>query len=268
MNPESSVTTMMASNKTKIAKRVIEVFEFFDEHKRHATVMDIVRRYGRPQSSTSELLASLVEMGFLYKDAHSRSYMPTPRAAILGSGAQPSLLRNGQLLAMMDRLAAETRRGVALMGMVGTHVQMFSWADGGRAPGRDLKAGASEPLSRSVAGLLLLATQGPELRSGLLRRLNAEAPADRKFNHLEMIERIRGFDSQGQAVGESGFVAGAEMCAILLPREASERPLALGMLYQSGDADADDLLARLRLAVARCTDGVPANDAVGAELAQ
>lgn len=261
------MTTMLASNKTKIAKRVIEVFEYFDEHKRRATVMDIVRRYGRPQSSTSELLASLVEMGFLYKDAHSRSYMPTPRAAILGSGAQPSLLRNGQLIGMMDRLAAETRRGVALMGMVGTHVQMFSWADGGRALGRDLKAGASEPMSQSVAGLLLLATQGPELRSGLLRRLNAEAPVERKFNHLEMIERVRGFDSQGHAIGEGGFVPGAEMCAILLPREPGERPLALGMLYQPGDADAEDLLARLRLAVARCTD-VPANDAVGLELAR
>lgn len=262
------MTTMLASNKTKIAKRVIEVFEFFDEHKRHATVMDIVRRYGRPQSSTSELLASLVEMGFLYKDARSRSYMPTPRAAILGSGAQPSLLRNGQLLAMMDRLAAETGHGVALMGMVGTHVQMFSWAGGERSTGSDLKAGASEPLSQSAAGLLLLAAQGPDLRSGLLRRLNAEAPAERKFNQLEMLQRIRTFEGQGHAVGESGFLAGVEMCAILLPRDAIERPLALGIFYQPGDADAEALLARLRLAVARCTDGVPANDALRAEVAQ
>ena len=262
------MATMLASNKTKIAKRVIEVFEFFDEHKRHATVMDIVRRYGRPQSSTSELLASLVEMGFLYKDARSRSYMPTPRAAILGSGAQPNLLRNGQLLAMMERLAAEARQGVALMGMVGTHVQMFSWASGGGAAGADLKAGASEPMSQSVAGLLLLATQGSDLRSGLLRRLNAEAPSDRKFNHIDMIQRIRTFDSQGYAVGESGFVAASEMCAILLPRDANERPLALGMLYRPGEADPEDLLRRLRLAVARCIEGVPANDAVRADPAQ
>lgn len=258
----------MASNKTKIAKRVIEVFEFFDEHKRHATVMDIVRRYGRPQSSTSELLASLVEMGFLYKDARSRSYMPTPRAAILGSGAQPCLLRNGRLLTMMERLAAETRHGVALMGMVGTHVQMFSWAAGACACGRELKPGASEPVSQSVAGLLLLATQGQELRNGLLRRLNAEAPADRKFNQPELIQRMRIFEAQGHAAGESGFVDGAAMCAILLPREAGERPLALGILYRPAEAEADDLLDRLRLAVARCTDSVAVRDVAGAELVQ
>lgn len=255
------MATMLASNKTKIAKRVIEVFEFFDEHKRHATVMDIVRRYGRPQSSTSELLASLVEMGFLYKDARSRSYMPTPRAAILGSGAQPHIMRNGQLLALMERLAAETGHGVALIGMVGTHVQMFSWVSGGGTLGSNLNAGASEPMSQSVAGLLLLGTQGADLRSGLLRRLNAEAPDDRKFNQLELIQRIRSIDSQGHAVGESGFVAGAEMCAILLPREACERPLALGMLYRADEAEPEELLCRMRQAVSRCTSGGSANHA-------
>ena len=262
------MSTMLASNKTKIAKRVIEVFEFFDEHKRHATVMDIVRRYGRPQSSTSELLASLVEMGFLYKDARSRSYMPTPRAAILGSGEQPQMLRNGQLLSMMERLAADTDQGVALIGMVGTHVQMFSWVSGASAVGSELKAGASEPMSQSVAGLLLLGTQGTDLRSGMLRRLNAEAPDDRKFNQLELIQRIRTFDSQGHAVGESGFVPGAGMCAILLPREACERPLALGMLYQPGEADPEELLCRMRLAVTRCAGGLSANDPIRVDPAQ
>ncbi|HEX7821085.1 MAG TPA: hypothetical protein VF463_10750 [Sphingobium sp.] len=44
-----------ATNKAKIAKRVIEVLEFFDEEHREATVMDIVRRYKRPQSSTSDV---------------------------------------------------------------------------------------------------------------------------------------------------------------------------------------------------------------------
>ena len=61
------------SNKAKIAKRVIEVLEFFDVEHPQATVMDIVRRYNRPQSSTSELLSSLVGLGLLYKDAYSRS---------------------------------------------------------------------------------------------------------------------------------------------------------------------------------------------------
>ena len=53
------------SNKAKIAKRVVEVLEFFDDDHPRATVMDIVRRYDRPQSSTSELLSSLAGLGLL-----------------------------------------------------------------------------------------------------------------------------------------------------------------------------------------------------------
>ena len=76
------------SNKAKIARRVVEVLQFFDEAHPQATVMDIVRRYVRPQSRTSELLSSLVELGILYKDGQSRSYRPTPRAAMLGGSTQ------------------------------------------------------------------------------------------------------------------------------------------------------------------------------------
>ena len=84
------------SNKAKIANRVIEVLDFFDDVHSEATVMDIVRRYNRPQSSTSELLSSLVNLGLLYKDPVSRSYSPTPRAALLGSTTQPDIIRDGR----------------------------------------------------------------------------------------------------------------------------------------------------------------------------
>ena len=81
------------SNKAKIANRVIEVFDFFDENHTEATVMDIVRRYGRPQSSTSELLSSLVNLGLLYKDPQTRSYSPTWRCQAFIPAKPPRRLR-------------------------------------------------------------------------------------------------------------------------------------------------------------------------------
>src|SRR5690349_9731690 len=96
-------TAAGSSNKAKIAKRVIEVLEFFDDNHREATVMDIVRRYDRPQSSTSELLSSLVELGLLYKDPYSRSYSLTPRAALLGTAGQEGPVRDGRLVKVVDR---------------------------------------------------------------------------------------------------------------------------------------------------------------------
>jgi DNA-binding IclR family transcriptional regulator len=241
-------------NKAKIAKRVIEVFEFFSENSQQATVMDIVRRYGRPQSSTSELLATLVEMGLLYKDSRSRYYSPTPRLAALGISAQPEIIRNGHLFAFMDRLAQTTRHSVALFGMVGTQAQIFRLAPGPDPVMRDIGYGACERLSASAAGLLLLSTLPPEQASRILWRLNAEAPAEEKFNPVEMREHVAALRRQGYATGPAGFGASMQMVATLLPRTGEERPLALGLLHPAhASVDAEALVATMNHDLAQCT---------------
>jgi DNA-binding IclR family transcriptional regulator len=237
----------LESNKAKIAKRVIEVLEFFGARNQPATVMDIARRYGRPQSSTSELLSSLVEMGLLYKDTASRSFTPTPRLATLGVAGQPEIIRDGRLFNYMDRLAQTTRETVALFGLVGTHVQVFRWIAGARPLTDDVGCGSSEVLCASAAGLLLLSTQAAEQARGMLWRLNAEAPAEGKFDHAEMVERVARFRRLGFAVGDAGFVSGAQVSAVLLPRSVGERPLALGVLYpQAASLDAEALVETLK----------------------
>lgn len=242
-------------NKAKIAKRVIEVFEFFNENSQQATVMDIVRRYGRPQSSTSELLATLVEMGLLYKDSRSRYYSPTPRLAALGISAQPDIIRNGHLFAFMDRLAQTTRQSVALFGMVGTNVQIFRLAAGPEPLLREIGYGACEQLSASAAGLLLLSTLPSEQVSRMLWRLNAEAPQDEKFNPAAIRDHVTGLRRQGHAVGHAGFCPGLQMIATLLPRDHSERPLALGLLYPAHAAsiDVEALVGTMNRGIAQCT---------------
>lgn len=246
------MATAPESNKAKIARRVLEVFEFFDERNRHATVMDIARRYGRPQSSTSELLASLVEMGFLYKDSCSRSFTPTPRVAILGSSAQPDVVRNGSLFMLMDRLSEKTGHGVALLGMVGTQVQIFRWVEGNVSLAGGFSCGQSENLSDSTAGLLLLSTLDTQQSRGLLRRLNAMAAADRKFNPTELVQRVELYGHRRCAIGAAGFVPNTEICVALLRHEPDERPLAVGIVYEAGSsADPDSLLDDLNSSIDR-----------------
>lgn len=240
------MATVLESNKTKIAKRVIEVFEFFDSNRGKATVMDIVRRYNRPQSSTSELLASLVEMGLLYKDPRSRSYSPTPRLATIGTSSQPRIIRNGRLFEFMDRAAMMSGCSIVLLGVVGVHVQAFRMSDGDAVHSDQLICGASEKLANSVAGLLLLASQGRDHAGRVLWRLNAEAAAEDKFNHAEMCQRITTFQNQGYAVGEAGFDPDLQMIATLLPGEAGGQPLSLAAVYPTSKiVDSDGLRAML-----------------------
>lgn len=246
------MATALEPNKSKIAKRVIEILEFFSENSAKATVMDIVRRYGRPQSSTSELLSSLVEMGLLYKDSNSRSYSPTPRVAALGNSAQPEIIRNGSLFSLMDRIAEQTGTSVALFGMVGTFVQIFRVSHGAE-PVRGIGYGASERLSASAAGLLLLSTIAPDQVGRILWRLQAEAPAAEKFNHAEIREHIALFRRKGAAVGRAGFVPGAQIAACLLPRANGQPPLALGVLTPAAKTvDTDALISTMNRGIAQC----------------
>ena len=255
------------SNKAKIAKRVIEVLEFFDEDHPQATVMDIVRRFNRPQSSTSELLSSLVDLGLLYKNPCSRSYSPTPRAAMLGSSVQPDLVRDGRLTGLIDRLSAQTGLGVAVFGMIGLKVQIFSWRTGKhalRTAGQaGFNGGQQEHLSESAAGWLLLSTVAQPRRDGMIRRLNAEAAPERKFQFPEMSASIQKSRDDKSASGIAGFGSIADITAVLLPGQPEGQPLAVGFVYEpSPQIEAAALLQSLHDAVARCQDVALAEETV------
>jgi DNA-binding IclR family transcriptional regulator len=248
------------SNKAKIAKRVIEVLEFFDEDHPQATVMDIVRRFDRPQSSTSELLSSLVEVGLLYKDPHSRSYSPTPRAAMLGCAAQPSMVRDGRMIALIDRLTAQTGLAVGIFGMVGLKVQVYHWRGGQRALRTagpfGISGGQKEHLSDSAAGHLLMSTVAQPRRESMLRRLNAEASPERKFCFSELAAKLLHCSDQRSVAGTAGFESSAQMVAMLFPDLPQNQPLAIGFVYEPSDAiDPAALLQTLGDAVARCVEG-------------
>ncbi len=251
------MATVLKPAKAKAAQRVIEVLDFFDEQHRQASVMDIARRYNRPQSSTSELLASLVDLGLLYKDAASRSYTLTPRAAILGSLSQPRVVRDGVLSTLVDDLRSQTGHGVVLVGMVGPNAQIFRWKPGVRPlesiAGQGLFSGVQDRLCDTAAGWLLLSTLPTQRREGLLRRLNAEAADDRKFAHGEMSGRIQECDREGYAIGPMGFDISASLAAVLLPSEPNERPMALGFVYnKADDVDPTSLIAVLERSVHQC----------------
>jgi DNA-binding IclR family transcriptional regulator len=247
------------SNKAKIAKRVIEVLEFFDDDHPSATVMDIVRRYNRPQSSTSELLSSLVDLGLLYKDATTRSYTLTPRAAILGSAAQPAIIRDGRLTSIVDRLSAQTGLGVGVFGLIGLNAQIFSWRSGARtlrtANPKGFGGGLQDALCGGAIGKLLLATVAEPRRSGMIRRMNAEASEDKKFSFAEMLAEVQNAQDDRHTVGVAGFGTIADAVAVLLPGQPAGHPIALAFVYEPSDqVDPAALVACLKDAIARASD--------------
>ena len=89
----------------------------------------------------------------------------------------------------------------------------------------------------------------------MLRRLRAETPAGRSFNHVGLGEQIQDCKRQGHVVGAVGFGAKAQICAVLLPSEPGERPMVLGFVYEPHDRiDPAGLIALLRDSVRACTN--------------
>lgn len=252
----SKASSKVSSNKAKIAKRVIEVLEFFDDNHREATVMDIVRRYNRPQSSTSELLSSLVELGLLYKDPYNRSYSLTPRAALLGSSGQSGAVRDGRLVRLVDRLVAQTGLTVAIFGMVGLNAQVIDWRRGSRGQDCALLGGTQTPLAYSAAGWLLLSTVAQQRSDGMVRRLISEAPEERKFAFADMAAALHKCRDEGHARGPIGFGAKGETLCVLLPGTDPAHPLAIGFVYPADAGNkAPALLDCLNDAVRHCLGG-------------
>lgn len=230
--------TRSSANKAKIARRVVEVLEFFDEDHPEATVMDIVRRYDRPQSSTSELLSSLVELGLLHKDPHARSYRPTVRAALLGAATQQDAVRDGRLLKLLDRLVAQTGLPVLLVTKVGLEAQIVAARQGKSERLRRANGwcgGTREPLTHNAAGLMLLSTLPEEQRAPVLRRINAEAADETKFNPTEMSHRVADCALADVAAGQAGYGTREQMLVARLPGQPDEEPLVACIVMDKAD---------------------------------
>lgn len=237
-------------NKAGNARRLVHVLDYFDKNRRSATVTELVKHYGWPQSSTSELLYSLVEVGVLSLDRSHRHFSPTVRAAFLGMDAQQGIVRDGRLNCLLDRLEQQTGLGVGAFHLVGASAEIIAWRSGTEIAPEDIAQigpGMRCPAHRSAAGLLLLSTLECSHRTGLLRRLNSEACADDKFNPFNISSQARELKPSGTMCGAFGFDASCCFVGMLVPSELGTWPLVIGFAHMHGISSRDaELLALLK----------------------
>lgn len=213
--------------------RVIEALEYFDAPGKVATVMQMARHCGRPQSSTSELLCNLVELGILQRDPQSRAFSLGPRAAFLGLMGQPSLLQYGQVARLLDYLSQKTSLPVIVHSMVGVNLQVAckrrSIAEDSDHPAW---SGVREPLTGSPAGWLLLSTLEPQKSVAVVRRLNAEASGDNKFDNPTVGRQVAWSREVGYAIGRVGKEPDIFTVSMLLPEIQEGYPLSVSLVYR------------------------------------
>lgn len=218
-----------ASRTIKSAHRVLEILEYFDQDRRHATVMDMSRSLNYPQSSTSELLRCLAHLGYLHYNRARRAYSPTARVALLGSWVKPSLFRGGPILSAIDEVAKFANETVALSTTSNYALQHLHVVHGSDEGAIDAHAGDELPLLHSAQGRLLLSSYRNEHVRSAVHRLNADEPDP------ELHVRIADVLEEFSMLRDRGWViesdrTGVGCVSVLLPRGRQTDRLALSVL--------------------------------------
>ncbi|MGE0742381.1 MAG: IclR family transcriptional regulator [Hyphomonadaceae bacterium] len=235
--------------KIKSAQRALEVLEYFQNGRTEATVMDIARSMGYPQSSTSELLSCLVALGYLTRDRAARTYRPTARVAVLGAWVQPNLFREGRLLPTMDELAQEAGAAVVLGNRVGLDIQYIHAVTPVGVEVR-VREGVSASLAHSAMGKAVLASMDRNYMRKLMHRLNAESAPELRVPFEAVVQECDATYAQGFALADEH---GGRMISMLLSQNGPEDGLALGMLltHEQYETRREYFVQLLRGAVAR-----------------
>ena len=223
-------TTHSAGTAVKSAERTLAILEFFRETKRAATVGEIAGALDLPQSSTTMLLKSLHNLGYLDYSAQTRKFQPTFRVAVLGSWIQRSLFESGPLTDTMDAIGQATGETVLLGLQNGPHMQYVHIVVPDQGVLLAAQVGILRPMTCAALGRVLLSRKSNEEIRAIVRRNNADAEdSAHRVQERQFMAEIETIRSQGFTESRGKMTPGANVIAMLVPDQDAATPLAIGV---------------------------------------
>jgi DNA-binding IclR family transcriptional regulator len=226
---DTSLDLPKVENSVKSARRVFDVLEFFEEHQRAASAVEVANALDFPQSSTSALMRTMTAFGYLHYDSSRRTYLPTPRVSMLGQWISPALFTRGRLINLMEDLSARTGETIMVAVRNGLSAQYIHVIQAKLPMRLHVKAGTLRPLARSGSGYALLSAYPDKEVRRLVRLINAnETRPDRQIDIKALLQELKKVRSQGHAFSVNLVTPGAGVVAMNLPAIAeSNEPLVL-----------------------------------------
>jgi DNA-binding IclR family transcriptional regulator len=213
----------------KSARRTLEVFEFFAEHQAPASEADLVRTLGYPQSSTSALLKSLVDLGYLEYRRDTRLYVPTLRIALLGGWLHDSVFGDTGLVRVVQSVHEQTG-GVAALGQQNGVFAQYVLTMRSDGPRVHMRTGPLRPICRSAIGRALLSAKPDSEAVKVLRGANArERDPRQRLTQAELLKALALCRKLGYAHTEATVSPGRAVIAMLLPPLRGHSRMALGI---------------------------------------
>ncbi len=220
----------MAVSPIKSAVRVLEVLDFFREHRQPASLKQIAERLDYPASSATVLLKNLIALGYLSYDRGTRAYFPTLRVAALGDWISHELFGRGEIFELMQDLHAATGEAVSIALQNDVYLQYIRVIQAVHPLRFHTDEGSQRPLTQSATGWLMLATHPDAMVEKLVRRANIATLRTQDRQSLEVMqERVAQCRREGVAYAENIPLLGGATVAALLPVKVQGRAVVLGM---------------------------------------
>jgi DNA-binding IclR family transcriptional regulator len=220
----------MSNAQVKSALRAFEILEHFRLTQQPRTMSELSSDLGYPLSSTTVLLKTLVNMGYLNFDRVKRVYFPTTKLTGLGDWVPRALFGSGQIIEAMNDVHAITSEGIFVGTRNDVYLQYLKTKQSLHALRFYIDEGTVRPITRSAAGWVLLATMPDDKIDTMVRRANiaTQNPAERVLLP-EMFERIEEVRRRGYGWAEGVPFSGGATIAVLMPGTILGSPVTLAL---------------------------------------
>lgn len=197
------------------AARTLAIFEAFAQSRRELSNAEIAKALGVAESSSSDLLHTLHETGYLMRTVRTRRFYPTARLQALAaqiSANDPLALAGREAIELLSERTGES----ALCGVLGTHhVEVAAVRQGRHELRYVLDVGARIGLHVSALGKALLAACDPADALARLQARPLKQVTPHSITELAVLEKqLREARKRGYATVESEGADGVSAMAV------------------------------------------------------
>ncbi|SLN66018.1 IclR helix-turn-helix domain protein [Roseivivax jejudonensis] len=227
----------MQGDHVKSAARVLEILEFFADHRRPARMSVLIRALGYPPSSMTGLLRTLVARGYMDIDPDTHEYMPTARlmqlTRWLGTGGYEETV----VLDAMHRLRDRVDEPVVLGAPVGLHIEYVMSLHRSDGVNSHIRPGDRRLMIQNGIGWLLLSrmprSDALRVHEGTVAAGLLQADDFDRASYEQTLDRHE--DTDVSVLHARDLIAptahwNASMVAVLIPvPDGHARPLGVGV---------------------------------------
>jgi IclR family acetate operon transcriptional repressor len=153
------------------AAYVLDIFEYFAQVRKPATLAEVADHFGWPRSSTFNLLTTLAEKGYLYEPRPRTGYYPTPRWLALAKTISEVEPLPDWMHALIAELSTETGETAAIAAPAGTMAVFIDVVESSASIRYFAQIGHRIPIHATASGRALLVQYSPEERNSLYRKI-------------------------------------------------------------------------------------------------